>query len=329
MARQSRVDGVIERVTFTSEPPEYWQALHGDTIPGDELGKAAVSFTGDEERLVQLYRQYVDPTVELRDLEARVGLLEGGKTAVGKGGYNPWNRWNTVDGIMHLSHPSNTLQAEIQLGADATVLYSLGGQDDPRLVADSGALIARARLGGNNRCSDPTISGSVNHLAALGCALTLANPIGLYMDHIDFAGWSTPKGDEVDPEWFRIVRGQPGLIERAVFEVPHHLGFRVGDLSIGGEAIEYGGQIAERITVKLVALADPEGGFATKPRGLPARIRSERQPLDGGESVERAAPSDGLCRDVRLRRGPQRREFDDLLEAPPAAEPLPRSGRAL
>jgi hypothetical protein len=26
-------DGKIRRVTFTSEPPEYWQALHGDTLP--------------------------------------------------------------------------------------------------------------------------------------------------------------------------------------------------------------------------------------------------------------------------------------------------------
>jgi hypothetical protein len=25
--------GEITKVTFTSEPPEYWQALHGDTLP--------------------------------------------------------------------------------------------------------------------------------------------------------------------------------------------------------------------------------------------------------------------------------------------------------
>jgi hypothetical protein len=38
--------------------------------------------------------------------------------------YNPYNKWNTTHGLMHLTHPCNTLQAEITLGADATVLWS-------------------------------------------------------------------------------------------------------------------------------------------------------------------------------------------------------------
>ena len=39
------------------------------------------------------------------------------RSSIRKGTYNPYNRWNTTDGIMHLTHPANTLSAEIKLGA--------------------------------------------------------------------------------------------------------------------------------------------------------------------------------------------------------------------
>ena len=50
-----------------------------------------------------------------------------------KGSYNPYNRWNTTDGIMHLTQPSNSLSAEILLGADATVLRASGRGRPDRL----------------------------------------------------------------------------------------------------------------------------------------------------------------------------------------------------
>jgi hypothetical protein len=69
----------------------------------------------------------------------------------------------------------------------------------------------------------------------------------------------------VDPAWFRIVRGRPGLIERAVFEVPKRAGFRVSDVTIGGVPISVGGQLSEHMTVKLVGLAATPGKFSNKP----------------------------------------------------------------
>jgi hypothetical protein len=70
-----------------------------------------------------LYRQYVSQEVQLADLEFQADVLDdGGNVEYQKGQYNPFNRWNTVDGIMHLSHPANYLQAEIQLGSDASVV---------------------------------------------------------------------------------------------------------------------------------------------------------------------------------------------------------------
>jgi hypothetical protein len=262
--------GRIVRVTFTSEPPEYWQALHGDTLETD--GGELLRFTGDPNRVLDLYREYVDPSVILEDLVCPVDLLgAGGQPLYRAGDYNPYNRWNTTHGIMHLTHPSNTLQAEIRLGADATVLRTR----EQRLVADSDTLIACAGYGGDNRCSDPTIGGSVNQLAALGYGVTLANPVGLYMDHLDMTGWEI-HGEPIDADWFQVVRGQPGLIERAVFEVPSDKG-TVSDVRIAGELVRFGGQLAERMTVKLVGLAAIGAHFTTRPAQFGSRAIADPQ----------------------------------------------------
>jgi hypothetical protein len=261
-------DGGIRRVTFTSEPPEYWQALHGDTLQ-DLNGDPAYPVTGDHELLLELYREFVSPEVRYEDLVCAVDLIDYSDpdnplVVYPKGAYNPYNRWNTTDGIMHLTQPSNSLSAEILLGADATVLRT---SRDGRIVSDPDALICCAHYGGPNRCSDPTIGASVNELAALGFAITLRNPVGLYMDDLNVTGWAGPGGEPVDPAWFRIVRGRPGLIERAVFEVPERAGFRVSDVTIGGVPISVGGQLSEYMTVKLVGLASTPGKFSNKPTG--------------------------------------------------------------
>ncbi|GAA2399642.1 hypothetical protein GCM10010191_03410 [Actinomadura vinacea] len=249
--------GRVVRVTFTSEPPEYWQALHGDKLP-DMNGKPKYETVGDRELLVERYREFVSPEVEYKDLICSEDLVDHSdprkpRVVYAKGTYNPYNRWNTVDGIMHLGQPDNTLSAEIQLGADATVLRTTTpapGRAAP--MADPDALIACAGYGGLNRCSDPTIGGSVNELAALGFEITLANPVGLYMDHLEMTGWAGPGGAEVDPAFFRILRGRPGMIERAVLEVPPEEGYSVGDITIGGVPITSGGQVAECVTMKII-----------------------------------------------------------------------------
>jgi hypothetical protein len=115
------------------------------------------------------------------------------------------------------------------------------------------------------RSSDPTIGSSVNNLARIGCRITLRNPVGLYMNHIDLTGITRPDGSPIDERYFRVERGlDENMIERAVFEVPSEdrLNGRepltVGDLEIAGERIVHGGQVAERITVALFGLAYPD-----------------------------------------------------------------------
>ncbi len=128
---------------------------------------------------------------------------------------------------------------------------------------DPDALICCSAYGGTNRASDPTIGSSVNELAWLGFYLTLRDPVGLYMHHLDMSGFTRPDGSPIEPEYFRALRGDAsqGLIERAVFEVPAEEGFTVSDLRIGGVPIQWGSQIAEHITVNLVAQAANPGAF--------------------------------------------------------------------
>jgi hypothetical protein len=241
----------IVRVTLVSEPPEYWTALAGGTVPGDTPGEDA-KFPGDRTRLLQLYRELTGQNVRMDDLFATVTIDAPGGPLVTKGSYNLYNRWNSALGIVHLQAPPNALTAEIKLGVDGTVVRRDGRG---RLLVEPDALICCSAYGGPDRNSDPTIGASVNALVRLGAYVTLPNPVGLYMDHIDLSGWEAPNGDDVS-ECVRIVRGTEHMIERLVVEVPAARGYNVSALTIGGEPIRYGGQIAECVTVKLIGRAN-------------------------------------------------------------------------
>ena len=267
--------GRIRRVTFSSEPPEFWQALFG-IVPGDGDTVPDMLFPGDKDLLIERYRELVSPDVRPEDLVAANDIKDAtGFTWINKGQYNFYNKWNTTHGIVHLCSPPNSLVAEVQLGGDGSVLRTDPGG---RLLVEPDALIAYAGYGGPNRNSDPTIGAAVNALARLGAYVTLRNPVGLYMDHIDLTGWRAPDGGDVT-EFARIVRGTPGMIERLVVEAPTGRGFDVSDLTIAGEPVRFGGQIAECITVKLVGVANVLPSPVRRPP-VAARVRAPIDPFD-------------------------------------------------
>jgi hypothetical protein len=262
-------EGRIVRIVFTSEPPEYWQALHGDALPGLD-GAARYETTGDRSLLVELYQTHVSPEVRYDDLVCAEDLVDHSdpmapRVIHARGCYNPYNRWNTTDGLMHLAHPANTLAAEVHLAASATVLRRRGTGSDA--VFDPDALICCAGYGGQNRTSDPTIGARVNQLARQGFALTLRDPVGPSMHHLDMAGFARPDGRPIEADYFRVLRGDAGrsLVERAVFEVPEGEGFTVSDVRIGGVPIRTGGQVAEHLTMHLVVIAVAQGRFSNTP----------------------------------------------------------------
>ena len=72
--------------------------------------------------------------------------------------YNPKNDWNyrtTGGSIMHLIHPSNTLGAEIDIAAQATVIRK---DDDGNVITDPQELIQCSKYGNPGRNSDPSVS---------------------------------------------------------------------------------------------------------------------------------------------------------------------------
>jgi hypothetical protein len=126
------VTNLIRRVTFTSEPPEYWQAMFGGNVAIDD--GINVAFPGDPKRVLELYRDLVSPDVQLDDLVVKRPF--GGMKP---GDYNIYNKWNSTHGIAHLAAPPNSLGAEVRLGADATIIYR-NSRDDTVVQAAAAAL---------------------------------------------------------------------------------------------------------------------------------------------------------------------------------------------
>jgi hypothetical protein len=216
----------ITRVTFTCEVREYWELVA----------------ERDPNLLVSLYREFVDSNASKDELFAA-------------GSYDPANSLNvsTTGRLAHLVQPNNNLGAAVDLAAKATVLRV---DDDGQRVASKQALVACADLGDPFRNSDPQIAAGVNDAAARGAEVTLADPAGLYIDGLIAAGIETPNGD--DPlDFWQIERGDRDHILRASFAVPADRGYKVGDVKIGGRLIEFGAQLADKVTVSLTALAKP------------------------------------------------------------------------
>lgn len=213
-------DGRITKVTFTCEGPEYWEFLA-------QSNPTAV---------VALYNTHVSPQAVADHIFDVNGI------------YNPRNRWNstTTAGAMHLIQVNNTLSAEIELAAGASNVRAPNGT----VLTDAQQLIKCGRYGAPERHSDPAIGAEVNALARADSDVTLANPVGIYFGGLSTVGWQTPDKSSASDYW-KITRGTQEKGVRAVFEVPSDRGFVVGDITINGQPIKFGAQIADFITMKL------------------------------------------------------------------------------
>jgi hypothetical protein len=201
--------GKIIKLTFVTETLEYYQRLW-DTDPN---------------LVLTLYQTLVSPAVTLADLQSGTG-------------YNKFNRWNTTDGIVHYIQSINTLAAALDL--------SQGSVTAAPPFPDN--FEARPNLATAPTAVDPRVSFDVHMLVRKGPHVTFRDPVGLYIIDWNDSGFTKPDGTPVGNYW-RIVRGSPGMVLRLEYEVPAAAGFVVGDIRIGGHLIEYGGQVAEHITV--------------------------------------------------------------------------------
>ncbi len=177
----------------------------------------------DPDRLLALYRRLVGPQVQ------RADLFPDGRT------YDPLNRWTATDGIVHYVMPINSMGD----------LLGVSQESEPTAGARDGydALPYKRATG-----ADARINEDVWTLTRAGNAVATDDTPGLYILGWDDTGWTAPDGTAAGDFW-RVVRGRRGRALRVVYEVPRSAGYAVGDLRIGGRRVEFGGQLAEHVTV--------------------------------------------------------------------------------
>jgi hypothetical protein len=274
----------ITQVDFTCENPEYWYTL----------------WRFDPQVVLAWYQKLVGPQVQMKDLV----LTDGNGNPVidrttGKPAYNITNRWNNqpsagqVTGAVHLISSPNTLGAEVYLAAAGTLL-----RDNPpgTPVTSEDDLIACSQYGQPGRNSDPHIGATVNGvIRGGGKVVSLENPIGLYIQMPDFSTYQLPPDPKLPAgaqpsDCWQIIRGvetMPGFagnfILHARFALPQAwidagVQFTVGDISIGGNPIQFGAQITQTFQIALRGLAlattkpaeVPQPCVAANPNALPA-----------------------------------------------------------
>lgn len=309
-------EGRITRICFASEAPEYWEFLAEGTRPFFAAGDPRRDLVAGDLGLVEeLYREHVSPEVSAADLvwpfdvaffdgstNPATGEPFGWRFYARKGTYNPFNKWTTTEGIMHLTHPANTLRGEFRVGGGASVQRRDG---NGQAVVDPERLVCCSGFGDPKRSSDPNIGAAVNGLARSGLSVSLADPVGLYISELALDGFAGPAGEEMAAAW-QVDRGsrEDRRILRARFEVPAELGFTVDQVRLDGDGIRFGGQIADRIQMVLTGIAKQ---LVAEPVALRACIGQCCPHPEKGE-IEHVFRSGAICADLRP---------EDWAEVPP------------
>ena len=251
--------GNVTKYAFTSEGPEYWRYLADGNSTLDGVNVAA-PVAGDPKLVLALYQRLVDAAVRESDLVFQHDVYLYDRTNPARrssqplflaNSYNPHNEWNTTRGIVHLTHGANTLGAEVNLAARATVLRR---DANDQAIVDPSRLICCSGYGAAMRSSDPSIGAAVNGLVRDGKLVSLRNPVGLYIDKIDLSVFEGPNGEDVS-NWWKIVRGQSGMVLRGEFAPPPGASFGLSKIKVQNKPLKWGGQIARHIQMRLVGIA--------------------------------------------------------------------------
>lgn len=228
-------NGKIREISFTCEDRDYWAYL----------------WAQDRSKVLDLYRKHISASVELDDLHD------------GNYNYMPANKWNrdSTNGAMHMISGPNTIGAAIELVAAACVIR-LNADGSPK--TGDREVTRCGKFADAERHSDPSIYGKVNAFARDKHFISMRNAPELAFESISFAGWELP-GEEDPSKYWHYTRGKEGHYVRAVYAVPEEAGFEIGDIKIDGSPIRYGAQLADKIRVKVTAVAHRLGTAETEP----------------------------------------------------------------
>jgi hypothetical protein len=290
--RGSRSKSLSQHTTYTniiSHPLQYWEFL-----------------AKQNPSIVDTFYKTMNP-----DFAADIHHKDLWRPIPGGEKYNPQNKWNAINAtntgtIAHLVQPNNTLSAEVDIAAQGTVIRK---DKDGKTIVDKTKLINCSRYGQPARNSDPTIGDAINTLARKGTALSIANPVAIYMHHFNTSNFQLDiqgTGDnmvDVPAGTFRWQRGniaknmglrlQVRIPDGVVGTGPDNKGVQmtVSDIvdTSNNNNILYGAQFADYITmtVKGVALS---GGKPAEPVACPCPSKTGHGNALAAEVVDGERP---------------------------------------
>jgi hypothetical protein len=231
--RVERTGGKLKQVTFTTEFPEYYEALAMVGVDALVAAIAAV-IPGAKPKASELFGPGVDPAASTP--EGRAARFTGFARD------NPWN--NGSKGILCLGQRFNTLGALFNLVGHGAV---------PNTSVASGAICAAlGKFCGPARNSDPSIASAVQDLARASRGVSLRDPAGIEM--VRLTGVWKRGGKQIDINdastnsgLWTVTRGG----RRAIFK-------NVANLTVDDDAISTGAQIASRLRVRAVVVSATE-----------------------------------------------------------------------
>jgi hypothetical protein len=259
--------GVVTAVIFTTEFVEYYEALALEGHDALVAGIRAV-IPGANPTTTELYGPNFNPaqaSPESRAMRFRQTTFSPQRALPD----NPWN--NGRQGILCLGQRFNTLGA----------LFNLVGRGAiPRLNVNPTAICgALGSFCGSNRNSDPSIATAVQNLARNTRGLSLADPVGIEIFHL--AGIWQRNTTDIDINNLGDNQGIWTITRsgrRAVLTVP-------AGLTVDGEAITSGAQVANRLRVRATVASAREQDLPEWARiGQESSSRLEQVAAAGGVS---------------------------------------------
>lgn len=224
--------GAVARITFTTEFPEYYQALAA-------VGQAAVV-----DGIKALYPAAAPTAAELFGPAAPAQLADPVFRAGAFGARlrsNPWN--NGAKGILCLGQPANTLGALFGLVDQCAI---------PRPLVPVGSVCG----GGfcvRDRDSDPKVCAAAQAVVRAGDAVTLADPVGVVINQLGgvWTKGGAPVADvNADPTIWTVSRNG----RRAVLTV-------TPGLTVDGGPVVSGAQVARLLGVTAAVLSVPDSAL--------------------------------------------------------------------
>ena len=128
---RDRTTNAVTRIDYTVEAPEYWETLaEGDPVLAATIYSDLLKETVAEEDLffqddIHCPEIQFNADNELEVIGYRLAEPERTPDMFRAGKYSRRNPWNTERGAVHLTHPANTLFAEINLAARATQRFAV------------------------------------------------------------------------------------------------------------------------------------------------------------------------------------------------------------